>query len=149
MKSQEYTNKLAAKNELVSQIQMSVVITRNAKDAVNKAKAEKTLDFAQLKAEYKDAVAVQKEILVKLHNANVELKAMKAAGTSVVKAVRTKKEFTIANLGDLKSYLTSHNIGFVNRGILIEVKDKKVAFSHGHFYVNKQVVNPSVLVKSL
>jgi|688.fasta_scaffold606252_1 hypothetical protein len=149
MKTQTYKEKLAVKAEFAKQ-----------KLVVNK---ELEVARAYKKDNPNDEVAISTYKLVKeTHRAmdeklialNKELKEMRKNGeheevSSGKKRGSSSKKLSFTDLKSLKDVLNTKHIPFKNRGIMLEVNDKKVVFSHGHFYINKEMVKPENLLKSL
>jgi predicted nucleic acid-binding Zn-ribbon protein len=152
MRTQTYQEKLVAKNEVLAKFVEAVHAAQYAKAEVIAAKAEGK-DFTELKAVYKAAVEVRKTIepeLIQLIQLNKELKAFRVTDEDRAKVEKTERQrVKVVDMTGLKNHLDKKHVKFINRGFLIEVADKKVSFSHGKFYVNKQAVEPSKILKAL
>lgn len=149
MRTQTYQEKLVAKNEVLTQFVEAVHAAQHAKAEVIAAKAEGK-DFTELKVVYKAAVEVRKTIEPELIRLNKELKAFRVTGEDRAKVEKTERHrVKVVDMTGLKNHLDKKHVKFINRGFLIEVADKKVSFSHGKFYVNKQAVEPSKILKAL
>lgn len=143
MKTENYTNKMNAKAEMVAQMKAldnELAVAREFK---------RTNGSDAAKAAYRVVKDAHSDMHNKLIEVNKELKEMRKAGEASVKGPSTSKKLSFTDLNSLKDVLNTKHIPFKNRGIMLEVNDKKVVFSHGHFYINKQMVKPENLLKSL
>lgn len=152
MKTETYTTKMNTKAKMVAEMK-----ALNEQLAVAREYKRTNPEDEAAKIAYrtvKDAHAAMHNQLIEF---NKELKEMRKNGEDKVASSGKRKSYTkksVANvnftdLNSLKEVLNTQHIPYKNRGIMLEVKDKKVVYSHGHFYVNKVMVEPAQLLKSL
>lgn len=92
-------------------------------------------------------------VTAELHRLNEELKALTKAGKGDVprtgKRGRKPGYTKVHDLKSLKNVLKTKGVSFEDKGIFINVHDKKVGFMMGNFYVDKVKVTPTEVLKSL
>ena len=159
MKTQEYATKLAAKNTFVAELK--IVTERLIDVRTRKREAVAAGDKeTPLKAEYLQIKKIQNEMFAKLDAMNEELKQMRETGSNVVQrepqkrgrkpgAKVTAKAVELSTLADLKKYLESHHVAFVNKGIMLMVKDKRVMCNKGKFTVDGNVIPAEKVISAL
>jgi prefoldin subunit 5 len=149
MKTTEYQVTNVQKHEMLRALQ---VVAINLNNSIAQKRTAGFVVTPEFKAAHKVLRDQYDTGLKALQKVNAELRKMREAGIAEapkVAKVRAERKTKLASIADLKEALTKRGVKFVNRGIFLQVEDKKVTFALGKFYINKVATEATEVLKAL